>query len=139
MSLVVLSNFNGPTSNRFSPVLRSIPSLAFFLLALLFTSAAHSACGNQLTIPLNLYSPKTDPPLTIQTNLCLDGPYKLRVFNHAGEMIRELRNVKVQLAGMDWVDWDGKNENGDEIASGVYIIRMEIDASILTARVAVIK
>jgi hypothetical protein len=49
---------------------------------------------------------------------------RLEIFNILGQSIRTLVDEE-QMAGGKEVTWDGRNENGSEVASGVYLYRLE--------------
>lgn len=48
------------------------------------------------------------------------GNVKLRIFNVAGELVREVDGGTGQAASYNYIEWDGKNKDGDDVASGVY-------------------
>jgi hypothetical protein len=48
----------------------------------------------------------------------------LKIYNIQGQMVRALVN-EYKLAGYHYEVWNGRNDAGDEIASGVYTFRME--------------
>jgi len=48
---------------------------------------------------------------------------RLVIYNTLGEQIRTLVNEK-QAAGNYWVVWDGKDDAGKNVASGVYFYRI---------------
>ncbi len=96
-------------------------------------------CQGSLYVSRNLYRPLIDqPPLFIRTTLCVSGPYSVKIYDSAGELVRVLRDNHNQMAGPDQVEWDGKNKIGTLIASGVYIIRLTEPFSAHSARVVVI-
>jgi hypothetical protein len=51
-------------------------------------------------------------------------PVKLEVFNILGQRVRTLVD-EVQTAGKKEVIWDGRDENRNEVASGVYFYKLE--------------
>ena len=48
----------------------------------------------------------------------------LRIFDVRGRLVRTLMSGDALRAGITPVRWDGRNERGDPVASGVYIARM---------------
>jgi hypothetical protein len=104
------------------------------------TATAGPACQGSFFVSRNIYFPKTDQPaLFIRTNFCITGVYSVKIYNTAGEHIRTLRDVSNQTAGADQVDWDGKNKNGVNVASGVYIIIFTEPAGVHIAKVVVMR
>jgi parallel beta-helix repeat protein len=67
----------------------------------------------------NTFNPSTQ----IAYQLPQAGHVSLKIYNIKGELVRTLVN-KYKEAGYHTVIWDGKNENGEEVASGVYFYRM---------------
>jgi glucose/arabinose dehydrogenase len=53
-----------------------------------------------------------------------DGPVHLLIFNLAGQQVAVLES-QWRRAGSYAVSWDGRNAAGDEVASGVYIYRLQ--------------
>jgi hypothetical protein len=66
-------------------------------------------------------------PFVAETNMKFFAPspgsYKLEVFDVAG---RRSRTIEAQTSKIGWVQavWDGRDDRGDETASGVYFIRV---------------
>jgi hypothetical protein len=50
---------------------------------------------------------------------------RLAVYNLRGELVRELINQRLP-AGNYFVRWDGRNDAGREVASGVYLYRLKV-------------
>jgi flagellar hook assembly protein FlgD len=72
----------------------------------------------------NPFNPKT----TLPFSLAAPGHVRLAIFDVAGRLQRTL--VDAQLpAGEHWVNWDGRDEAGSELASGVYFSRFEAGAT----------
>jgi subtilisin family serine protease len=67
--------------------------------------------------------------ITIPTGLQSTGA-QIRVYTMAGEIVRDL-GAKTS--------WDGKNDGGNEVATGVYILLVKTDAGTQKARLAVIR
>jgi hypothetical protein len=65
-----------------------------------------------------------NPITTIAYQLPSDAHVKIDVFNIAGKLVRTLVNAE-QEAGVKSVKWDGMNANGEKVASGIYMYRME--------------
>jgi hypothetical protein len=62
----------------------------------------------------------------------------LRVYNLLGQGIRTLVN-ETQIPGRHSVIWDGKDDKGREVSSGIYFYRLEAGDSKLTKRMVLIK
>jgi len=64
-----------------------------------------------------------NPETTIQFALPEESFVTLQVYNIAGQLIRTLKSEKLP-AGYYRVCWDGKDDNGREMSSGVYFYRI---------------
>jgi hypothetical protein len=77
------------------------------------------ALGQNFPNPFN-------PETSIRYSVAEPGAVRIAVYNALGQQIRTLvSNHKV--AGDYTVDWDARDQSGVEVASGVYIYRMEIN------------
>jgi hypothetical protein len=67
----------------------------------------------------NPFNPKT----TIRFDLAQDGPVNIRIYNVTGQLVRELTAGHHQ-AGSYQVHWNGHNNKGQLVPSGIYFCRM---------------
>ena len=65
-----------------------------------------------------------NPSTTIKYDMKDKGIVTLKVYNVAGQLVRTLAN-SVKNAGSYTVTWDGKNDRGGAVASGIYFYKME--------------
>jgi hypothetical protein len=73
----------------------------------------------------NLFNPASQGPVSIYVGYSQEGsPFSLRIYNSAGEFIRDLSNEKnIFNTPVDSpFFWDGKNWGGNLCASGVYVL-----------------
>ncbi|MGB7062837.1 MAG: FlgD immunoglobulin-like domain containing protein, partial [Candidatus Zixiibacteriota bacterium] len=82
----------------------------------------------------NPFNPRTQ----ISYLLPGDGLVRITVFNSLGQRVRVLLDGH-QSAGPERVDWDGKDEQGIEVASGIYFYRMEVGGFAQTKKMLLIK
>jgi hypothetical protein len=69
-------------------------------------------------------SPNPFNPITsIQYEVAATGPVSIQVFNVAGQVVRTLVDAPVE-AGVHSVRWDGTNDSGKPVASGLYYYRV---------------
>jgi len=89
-------------------------------------------------IELQCYPNPFNPELTISFNLQEQKEVKLDIFNIKGQRIRELKieNVKCKVNS---VVWDGNNDSGNQVSSGVYFIRLAIGDKIITSKAVLMK
>lgn len=74
----------------------------------------------------------------IRYDLPRSTPVQLVVYNLLGEKIRTLVNSP-QTAGTKQIIWDGANDAGVRVATGVYLYRIEAGAFVATRKLAIIK
>lgn len=62
----------------------------------------------------------------IQYNILRTGFVQVDIFNMNGQLIQNL-NKEEQSSGWHEIKWDGKNQYGAEMASGIYIVKFSVD------------
>jgi hypothetical protein len=77
------------------------------------------ALGNNFPNPFN---PSTTVPVAIPRNSVV----ALKVYTILGEEVRTLYAGPIE-AGRHWFVWDGTNEQGRSVATGVYLVRLTAD------------
>ncbi len=75
---------------------------------------------------------------TIQYQLPAAGPVELAIFNLVGERVK-LLVAEDQSSGWHRAQWDGSNENGAAVASGVYLYQLKTNHRIETRRMVLEK
>lgn len=74
-----------------------------------------------------------NPSTSIIYDLPRAGEVEITIFNLLGEQIRRLVNQR-QAAGQYRIQWDGRNENGKSMPSGVYLYRLRAGEFVQTRR-----
>ena len=74
----------------------------------------------------NNYPNPFNPTTVIGYTLASDRNVKLSIYNLLGQKVKTLVDCH-QQAGHKKVTWDGKNDRGDEVASGIYFYRLEAE------------
>jgi hypothetical protein len=102
-----------------------------------FTKLASSVAKEQVAMPSLLeprlggnYPNPFNPSTTIRYTLNNDGPVSVRVYNMLGEEVATLVDG-FQKAGEQSVTWDGTNNFGQVVASGLYIYRLQAGSTIV--------
>jgi len=75
---------------------------------------------------LQNYPNPFNPETTIGYQLPVSAKVELTVYNVLGQKIRQLVN-RQQIAGSYQVRWDGKNDAGAPVASGIYLYKLKAD------------
>ena len=79
--------------------------------------------GDEFLVSRNVYRPGyDDPSVFVRIRLSQAGIYSLKVYNSAGELVKVLRDEKIENGAYENVYWDGTNKFNEPVASGVYII-----------------
>jgi hypothetical protein len=69
-----------------------------------------------------------NPATTLPFSLAAPAQVRLAIYDVAGRLQRTLVDAHL-AAGEHWVNWDGRDEAGGELASGVYFSRFEAGAT----------
>ena len=114
------------------------PSLSPFILA---EPAPGVGAPEVASVAFGLSAASPSPfrgTTTLAVGLPAAGPAEVRVYDAAGRLVRELVQG-TQAAGRHTVTWDGRDDRGDRVASGVYFVRLEALGKEQTRRVVRIR
>jgi hypothetical protein len=76
---------------------------------------------------------------TIQYALPQSSGVLLRVYDVAGRAVRTLVAGEAQSAGPHQIQWDGRDDRGDELASGIYRLRLEAGGTARAGNVVLLR
>ncbi|HEX7879565.1 MAG TPA: FlgD immunoglobulin-like domain containing protein [Candidatus Eisenbacteria bacterium] len=123
----VLDWLGGPLNCRVPQALVDVPELLD-----LPAPAFRHALGNAYPNPMN-------PTTRIQfTNGTANGRVKVEIFDVTGRLVRSLVDAKMP-AGVHEVTWDGGNEAGSSVPSGMYFYRMSAEDFVAAKKLLVSK
>ncbi|MEZ4386184.1 MAG: FlgD immunoglobulin-like domain containing protein [Candidatus Krumholzibacteriia bacterium] len=115
-------------------------TVAASLSVLFFPGADITAVGDELAglvgPGLTSYPNPFNPATTIAFELRADGPVALAVFDLRGRLVRALLD-DVRAAGRHEHRWDGRDDRGEAVASGVYTVQLVADG-VTSARTVVL-
>ncbi len=84
-------------------------------------------------------------PFNPQTTISYDLPYgdasqrvRLVILDISGRVVRRLVD-EIQTGGTHHVVWDGKNDRGDKVSSGVYVSRLDVGVERRTRKLVLLK
>jgi len=100
-----------------------------------------SAVGDSpaLTTALHANHPNPfNPETTIEYSLALAGPVRIRVFDTAGHLVRTLVDGP-EAKGEHRVIFDGRDDRGQQLASGVYLYRLDTALTSLSRKMVLLK
>jgi hypothetical protein len=80
-----------------------------------------------------------NPQTSIKYNLTEDSHVRLTIHNLRGEIVTTLVNTD-QVGGEHTVAWDGTNQRGEKVSSGVYFYRLKLgDGTSVTKKMVMLK
>ncbi|MEZ4651542.1 MAG: C25 family cysteine peptidase [Candidatus Eisenbacteria bacterium] len=92
-----------------------------------------------LAVGLGLSRPNPANPRTrISYNLASTSDVHLRVYDVSGRQVRTLVNG-VMEAGVHEVDWDGRSDDAQRVASGIYFLRFEIPGRVEVRQISLLR
>ena len=80
-----------------------------------------------------------NPMTTISFDMPVAGKADLRIFDVRGRLVRKLTGGEVLPAGRKAVIWQGRDDSGRTVATGVYFYRLVVGDFIATKRMTLIK
>lgn len=100
-----------------------------------FRSLAFSP-GHEIETPaLEVYPNPFSRQLTVQLFLPLPEQIILEVFDLQGQSVRLLESAQLDAGVHHWV-WDGRNEGGQMLSAGVYLLRLKAEDTLLMHKVS---
>ena len=111
---------------------------AFYKTGFGFVTAAPVTGSPAVTRLLRNYPNPFNPRTTIDFVLDRDAQASIRVFDVQGRMVRTLIDSYLS-AGRRSVAWDGKDDHGAPVASGVYFLRLQAGGDFSTRSVNLLK
>lgn len=75
---------------------------------------------------------------TIRFTLPKAGTAALRIYDMAGHLVRQLLDHSL-AAGQHQVEWNGQDNNGHELASGVYLYRLQVGTRVRTHKLLMLR
>ncbi len=78
-------------------------------------------------------------PFRVEITLKNAGDYEIMIFNVAGEEVRTMAKENLPAATPFTVPWDGRNNDNDDVASGVYIVRVRLAEGVAEHKILLIR
>ncbi|MBL8008893.1 MAG: T9SS type A sorting domain-containing protein, partial [Ignavibacteria bacterium] len=103
----------------------------------LFYNPTHEFLPKSIELSQNYPNP-FNPSTTIKFGLPDEGRVKLVIYNILGQKVKELIN-ETRGAGYHTAIWNGKNETGTQVSSGLYIYRLEMGKGVQSKKMLLIK
>ena len=103
--------------------------------------SASTANDDELASPvstLGAYPNPFNPSTTISFATVAAQPVHITVYNLKGQLVRNLANETMSV-GTHEVVWNGKDDNGSEMSSGIYFVRLQHSGQTRTIKVLMTK
>lgn len=79
-----------------------------------------------------------NPSTTIRYNLKENAKVTLIIYNTLGQIVKTLVD-RDETVGIKNISWDGKDEFGKQVASGIYIYKLKAGNTVFTRKMLFIK
>jgi immune inhibitor A len=147
-SVVTFNDATSPSANSYAGGMTNVqvtnisPSSAF-MTATFVVSIASDVNDNGLNLPSKMtldqnYPNPFNPSTTINYDLPTSGKVSLDVYNLLGEKVRTLYDGSAQ-AGTRSLVWDGTDDRGMSVASGVYFYRLTTRQGTIVKKMMMLK
>lgn len=94
---------------------------------------------NLFDISENILRPSVGPVTIRVGSATYNGPYSLRIYNSAGELIKILDDQASLPAAIDITyTWNGTNTHGDKVADGIYLFYLRRPVGVEMKKIAVV-
>jgi hypothetical protein len=101
--------------------------------------AANKSTGVAASYELSQNYPNPfNPTTTIRFNLKENGAVRLTIYNLRGQEVRTLIATEMN-AGQHEIIWDGKDEHGQLVPSGVYLYKLSVNGFVQTKKMSFVK
>ena len=94
-----------------------------------------------ISVPFQLaqnYPNPFNPSTTISFSTKISGPARLTVYNMKGQVVRTLLEGEVHKGEHSYV-WNGKDDSGDRVSSGLYLYRLDCNGKSQTRKMLLMK
>ena len=89
-------------------------------------------------ISLNNYPNPFNPTTNILFNVAQEGNVEIKIYNIKGQVVKSLINEN-RAIGSHRVVWNGSNNAGSKVSSGVYFVRMKLENHSVTRKILLTK
>ena len=79
-----------------------------------------------------------NPQTTLKFSLAQNGPVRILIYDVGGRLVRTLLDTRME-AGVHEVVWDGVNDQGARVSSGIYWVQMKAGAYLSNKKLALLK
>ncbi|MBT8401152.1 MAG: T9SS type A sorting domain-containing protein [Rhodothermia bacterium] len=80
-----------------------------------------------------------NPETVIRFGVPVDADVSLHVYDVLGRRIKTLLSGEVKGAGYHSITWNGRDESGQQVASGTYLYHLKVGKQVLTRKMLIVK
>ena len=80
-----------------------------------------------------------NPSTTLYLQLPMRSVVELTIYNLSGQVVRTLLDYDELDAGYHTIDWDGRNQQGQPVTSGVYLSRLRAGNKTLVSKLVLLR
>jgi hypothetical protein len=80
----------------------------------------------------------TNPSATVRFSLAAAGTVRLTVYDVRGRRVKGLLSDALS-AGPHVVDWNGRDDSGELVSSGIYYVRMDVEGQVFQRSVTLVR
>ncbi|MCB4792387.1 MAG: carboxypeptidase regulatory-like domain-containing protein [Elusimicrobia bacterium] len=124
------------TSNQTGVIVNNNQTTKVYI-SLLQTSQQKPQAGMQTTLGNNLFSPGAGGTCKIVYNVSQAGNVTIKICDLMGRQVRSAIDNSNYTAGSYQWDWDGKDDNGENVPSGIYILYFKYPGGTETRKIGV--
>jgi len=95
--------------------------------------------GASLKLLVGNYPNPFNPLTSVRYTVPRAGTVGLRVYDASGRLVRTLVETASHDAGRHSASWDGRDESGVEVATGVYFARLTVDSQSVSSKMVLLK
>jgi len=103
----------------------------------IITDFENNKVSNRVHLSQNYPNP-FNPVTTIQFSLARKGTVELTIYDVKGRRVKNLLSDKLE-AGRHTITWDGRNERGQVVTSGVYFYRLDTNDKTVSRKMVLLK
>jgi hypothetical protein len=87
---------------------------------------------------LKNYPNPFNPETTISFEISESGKTEVEIFNVKGQKVKTLLNENLEF-GSHSIVWDGRNDKGEQVSSGMYFYRISVNGNQKTSKMLMLK
>jgi hypothetical protein len=105
-------------------------------------SATPTSDETVVTMPMTVLYPNYPNPFNPETNIkfsnTLDGKVAIEIYNLKGQKVKQITNEQFK-SGTHTLKWNGKDDNGKAVSSGIYFCKMQSNNKTQTLKMVLMK